>query len=177
MARGRKAKPGGLRPDQRKPGKILETDEDRVIPPMPDAANWAPPQGPAEETEPGFEPEWRQPVIDWWDSIWSSPMASEFVESDVYGLYMGCVYLQESLNPYLKVADRIKNAQAWEKVVKDFGLQPSARESLRWQVAQGTQAQNRTDQIRQQKNVENKYKAAKANDPQGKIHDLYGQFG
>ena len=90
---------------------------------------------------------------------------------------MGCVYLQESLNPYLKVADRIKNAQAWEKVVKDFGLQPSARESLRWQVAQGTQAQNRTDQIRQQKNVENKYKAAKANAPQGKIPDLYGQFG
>ena len=99
------------------------------------------PQTPAEEGELDFEPQWAKPVVKWWNDIWTSPMSQEFVESDIHGLYMACVYLHESLNPYYKVAERLKNAQAWETTIAKYGLTPTARESLRWQVAQGTQAQ------------------------------------
>lgn len=176
MARGRKAKHGGLRPDQRKPGKILETDGEKVVPPMPDPEDWIPvPQSPAEEGEADFEPQWAKPVVKWWNDLWSSPMSSEFVDSDIHGLYMACVYMHESLNPYLRVADRIKNAQAWESTIAKYGLTPTARESLRWQVAQGTQAQNRTDQLRSQKKVE---QAPNYTDnPNSNIVNIYKQFG
>lgn len=176
MPRGRKPKAGGLRPDQRKGMKTLEKADNPTIPPMPKAEDWIPvPQGPAEETELDFEPEWAKPVQDWWQSIWTSPMSSEFVDSDIHGLYMACVYMHESLNPYLKVADRIKNAQAWESTIAKYGLTPTARESLRWQVAQGTQAQNRTDQLRSQKKVE---PAPNYTDnPNSNIVNMYKQFG
>lgn len=154
MARGGARKAGG--PSKKKVfQKVLEDQSEAEVPPMPNAEDWIPaPQGAAEETEEDFEPQWAKPVQDWWGSIWVSPMSQEFVESDIHGLYMACVYMHESLNPYLRVADRIKNAQAWESAIAKYGLTPTARESLRWQVAQGTQAQNRTDQLRSQKKVE-----------------------
>ena len=87
MARGRKAKPGGLRPEQRKPGKILESQDEAKVPPMPNPEDWIPvPQSPAEEGEVDFEPQWAKPVVQWWNDIWTSPMSQEFVESDIHGL-------------------------------------------------------------------------------------------
>lgn len=175
MARGGARKAGG--PSKKKVfQKVLEDQSEAEVPPMPKAEDWIPaPQGAAEETEPDFEPQWAKPVQDWWQSIWTSPMSSEFVDSDIHGLYMACVYMHESLNPYIRVADRIKNAQAWESTIAKYGLTPTARESLRWQVAQGTQAQNRTDQLRSQKKVE-----APPNytgNPNSNIVDMYKQFG
>lgn len=160
--RGRPRKAGAARPDQRKPSKVLEDRSDAEVPPMPDASEWIPlPQGPAEETEPNFEPQWSQAVVDWWESIWTSPMSSEFVDADIHGLYMACVYMHESLNPYYKVTDRLKMGQAWEKAIQSYGLTPTARESLRWAISQGTQAENRTNQIRAQQKAESRAEAQK----------------
>ena len=175
MARGGPRKAGG--PSKKKVfQKVLEDQSEAEVPPMPNAEDWIPvPQGPAEETELDFEPQWAKPVQEWWRSIWTSPMSSEFVDSDIHGLYMACVYLHESLNPYLKVADRIKHAQAWESTIAKYGLTPTARESLRWQVAQGTQAQNRTDQLRSQKKIEQAPNYT--GNPNSNIVNMYKQFG
>lgn len=145
--------------------------EEIDIPPMPPAEDWIAVPRPVTHRKKkdqkvmereGFEgngfvppdleelpdPEWSPAVVKWWNDIWSSPMASEFVKADFHGLYLGCYYLHESLNPFYKLSDRISSAKAFEATLKNFGLTPSARESLRWQVAQGTAAQNRTNQLR-----------------------------
>lgn len=99
--------------------------------------------------EPEFDVDWNPAVKRWWHDIWSSPMSSEFVKADIHGLYMACYYMHESLNPFYKLSDRLAAGRAWENQVKNYGLNPSARESLRWQVAQGTMAQQRTNQVRE----------------------------
>lgn len=178
MARGGPRKAGG--PSKKKiMVKHLEDRSEAEVPEMPDPNHWIPrPQGPIEETDDDFEPEWSPAVVAWWEAIWTSPMSSEFVESDIYGLYMACVYLNESLNPYYKVADRVKNSQAWEATIKNYGLTPTARESLRWQVAQGTQAQNRTNQIRAQQAEETRKKEATEAAKNGNnVTALYAKFG
>lgn len=95
-----------------------------------------------------MQPDWNPAVVKWWESIWTSPMASEFVDSDIHGLYMGCVFLHESLNPFYKLGDRTAAFGKFEGIQKAYGLTPSARESLRWTISQGQAAQKRTDQIR-----------------------------
>lgn len=179
MARGGPRKAGG--PSKKKITiKHLEDRSDAEVPAMPDPNHWIPaPQGPAEETEVDFEAEWSPAVVAWWEDIWTSPMSSEFVDSDIHGLYMACVYLHESLNPFYKISDRVKNAQAWEATIKNYGLTPTARESLRWQVAQGTQAQNRTNQLRAQAKAETRLEAEKraVEDPQSGVRGLYQKFG
>lgn len=93
-------------------------------------------------------PEWAPAVVRWWNDIWTSPMSSEFVKSDIHGLYFGCYFFHESLNPFYKIGDRNAAYKSFENIVKSYGLSPSARESLRWNIAQGSAAQKRTDQIR-----------------------------
>jgi hypothetical protein len=157
--------------------KILEADPNAEVPPMPKASEWIPaPGGPAEETEEDFEPDWAEPVKAWWKSIWESPMSAEFVNSDIHGLYMACVYLHESLNPYYKISERIKSSQAWEAAIKNYGLTPTSRESLRWAVSQGTQAQNRTNQLRAEQKATTRSEAdvAASHD---KVLNLYNQYG
>lgn len=174
VGKGRPRK-AGARTDRRKTDKVLEDRSHAEIPPMPDPAKWVPaPQGPVEDTEPDFEPQWASPVVDWWQSIWTSPMSSEFVDADIHGLYMACVYLHESLNPYYRVADRLKNAQAWEKAIASYGLSPTSRSSLKWSISQGEQAQSRTNQLRAQAKAQTRTEAGAGSD---KIVDLYKKFG
>ena len=161
MARGRKAKIGGLRPDQRKPVKELLPNENAEIPELPDPLEYI-----------GKE-EWPKPVSDWWSSVWRSPMAGEFVEADRHPLYMAAAHLAQSLDADARPADRLKCAQQWEAALRNFGLQPSARESLRWAIGQAEIASKRTDEIRATKAAPKK---VSENDPQGKIISLYDQF-
>lgn len=161
MARGRKAKIGGLRPDQRKPVKELLPNENAEIPELPDPLEYI-----------GKE-EWPKPVRDWWESVWLSAMANEYQPSDIHSLYMGAVHLAQSLDADARPADRLKCAQQWEAALRNFGLQPSARESLRWAIGQAEIASKRTDEIRATKVAPKK---VSENDPQGKIISLYDQF-
>ena len=161
MARGRKAKIGGLRPDQRKPVKELLPNENAEIPALPKAVDYI------------GKAEWPKPVSDWWESVWLSAMANEYQPSDIHSLYMGAVHLAQSLDADARPADRLKCAQQWEAALRNFGLQPSARESLRWAIGQAEIASKRTDEIRATKAAPKK---VSENDPQGKIISLYDQF-
>lgn len=149
---------------------LLTTNDNPEIPPMPPAENYIGVshirttnrgyndtrtlEAAGVETDPGafdeeeMVPDWNPAVVEWWESIWTSPMASEFVDADIHGLYMGCVFLHESLNPFYKLGDRTSAFGKFEGVQKAYGLTPSARESLRWTISQGAAAQKRTDQIR-----------------------------
>lgn len=158
------------------------------IPPMPDPAKWIPIPGQSgakrnkedqaivdyhgieDPSVDNYTPEWAPAVVDWWNDIWSSPMAKEFVDSDIHGLYLACYYLHESINPFYRLTDRLSAAKMFEQTVKNYGLTPSARETLRWQVAQGTAAQNRTNHLRQAASAGTKKTA-----DSDSVQDLYGR--
>lgn len=160
---------------------VLTVVDNPVIPPMPPAEDWIsfPGGNPAQQggmdstwdDEAGsLAPEWNPAVVKWWESIWSSPMSSEYVESDIHSLYAACMLLHESLNPFHKPAERNAFLKQWESTLKNFGLTPSSRETLRWQVAQGTSAQKRTEQLRAQASND------KVRDS-GAVTDLYKRHG
>ena len=159
---------GGSRQGAKAAVTILTADsiDESMIPPMPDPEKWIPVPGTggqtrskedemsmalhgAKDPDPDeYVAEWAPAVVDWWNDIWTSPMASEFVDSDIHGLYMACYYMHESLNPFYRLSDRLAASKMFEQTVKNYGLTPSARETLRWQVAQGTAAQTRTNNLR-----------------------------
>lgn len=171
VGKGRRAKAGASRPEQRKQVKVLVDRSEAAVPPLPRPEEWL--SNNHEDTK----PEWSRPVREWWESIWTSPMSGEFVHSDIHGLYVAALYLEESVNPFNKATDRLKFGQAWEKAIQSYGLTPTARESLRWAIAQGEQADNRTTAIRQQRSLQEKEDAAKAKDTDNTIVDLYNRFG
>src|SRR5699024_11537300 len=96
--------------------------------------------------------------------------------SDIHSLYIGAVHLAQSLDAEARPADRLKSAQQWQACLKDFGLTPTARESLRWQVAQGLQAEKCTQEIRATKEVTPVPAESNAGDVDAKIISLYDQF-
>ena len=176
MAMGRPRKPGGPA-DRKDPRKlvVLEFKEDAEIPKMADPHQWLPVPPDVQEGDDYFDPEfdWAEPVKQWWHDIWSSPMASEFFDSDIHGLHMACVYLPEGLSPYYTPSDRLKSLTSFEATIKNFGLTPVSRENLRWAVSQGEQAQNRTNQLRSQaSNTPQEGKKSR-----NEIDDLYAEHG
>lgn len=137
MVMGRPRKAGAQRTDRRKPTKKLTAPtKDVEVPELPDADEW---------TSTGT---WSRPVAAWWQDIHRSPMAAEFAESDLHGLYVAANYLNEALNPRNVAAERLKLGQAWERAIKAFGLTPNARENLKWSISQAEQAEHRTRDLR-----------------------------
>lgn len=136
MVMGRPRKAGATRPERRVKMKELEPVDGKQIPAMPDPQQWV------------HADDWAEPVKAWWQSAHSSPMSSEFTESDIHGLYLACMYLHESLNPRYKVAERLKLATAWESTIKNYGLSPHSRQNLKWTISQGEQAAIRTEELR-----------------------------
>lgn len=128
-------------------------------------------------TEESFQQEWFEPVVQWWNDIWTSPMSNEFVDSDIHGLYLACYYLHESLNPWYKLTERLTAAKMFEATVKNYGLNPSSREQLRWSVAQGTAAQNRTNHLRKSMSDGIQKSPAEQAEAQDQMRDLFNRHG
>lgn len=148
MARGGPRKAGGPSKKGAKAAvKILTPVETTAsdIPPLPPYEDYFIPLVDKDDPADG---DWFKAVRDWWDSIWLSPMTREWLASDIYTLYQAAVLLQESLNPFYKLGDRIKAQKAHQEILKSYGLTPLAREQLRWSVAQGEAAATRTNQLR-----------------------------
>jgi hypothetical protein len=73
---------------------------------------------------------WRLETQEWWESLWSSPMASEFHASDRHGLYRLAVLIDDFWqHPSTQANAEIRLAQ------KDYGLTPLDRRRLEWTIA------------------------------------------
>lgn len=144
---------------------VLKTATDHEIPSLPPAAEWlttieeefgrkdgtsAPPR------------EWPDPVVRWWNDIWSSPMSNEFVSSDIHGLYLACFYMAQVLNPFLKMSDRISASKAYETAVRNFGLNPMSRRTLQWEIERSEEARDRGKRRRERSGGQ---EAASPNEP------------
>lgn len=86
-----------------------------------------------EDIEPhAFDPEietWRDLTVVWWDTIWASPMAEEWVDADVPGL----VALAFLVDEFWRTGNREIAAEI-RMQQREYGLSPLSRRSLQWEI-------------------------------------------
>lgn len=79
-----------------------------------------------------FEPaaeEWRDLTLAWWQTIWDSPMAEEWVDADVPGL----VALAFLVDEFWRTGNREIAAEI-RMQQREYGLSPLSRRSLQWEI-------------------------------------------
>lgn len=145
--RGRLPKPRELR--QRR-----NRESTRATLPSPaDAAGNKVPILPARERK---TEKWHPLVRKWWDAVWRSPMASEFLAADKQGGLYNLAELYQrryTANDTKELVTII--AEIRQQEVR-FGLSPIDRRRLQWEVEKGEQADERTSRRRGLRNVEGK---------------------
>ena len=96
---------------------------------------------------------WHRMVTAWWMSVWRSPMASEYLDSDMRGglFQLACLHQLfweandlgfAAINSLPKLAAEIRLQEV------RFGLSPVDRSRLQWEVEKGEQAAERTESRR-----------------------------
>ena len=98
---------------------------------------------------PEFEDfEWHPMTLSWWEDIWASPMAPEYDDSDVHGLFMLAMLVDQYwTQPSAAVAGEIRLQR------QCFGLTPIDRRRLQWEIDRGEEAEQATRQRRNERTV------------------------
>mgnify|MGYP000852737902 FL=1 len=87
------------------------------------------------------EHDWSPLTRAWWRDVWGSPMAAEFLQADIHGLYI----LAELVDRFW--AEPNKELAAEIRLQRQcFGLTPIDRRRLQWEVERGESAATRTQQ-------------------------------
>lgn len=95
----------------------------------------------------GRKAKWHQMVLQWWEAVWKSPMAAEYLAADKEQLYV----LARLHQDFWKAKDSKSRQQAAAEIRQQgvrFGLSPIDRRRLQWEVEKGDQAQERTSKRR-----------------------------
>lgn len=103
---------------------VLAADHDIEAPPLPEGFDWHP------LTE------------KWWSELWKSPMAPEYADVDINGLYRVAV-LTNDFYAATTAKERAFAQVRLEKADAEYGLNPLARRRLEWQIEQTEDAQRR----------------------------------
>jgi hypothetical protein len=85
----------------------------------------------------GSEKLWSDRTLDWWVTIWLSPMAPEFHDSDTEGLYR----LAALVEAFWRRPSKELNAEI-RLYETQFGLNPLSRRRLEWQIEDTEKAQD-----------------------------------
>lgn len=103
---------------------VLSADHDIEAPELPDGVGWHP------------------LTRRWWADLWSSPMATEYADMDINGMFRVAMLVNdfwaaETYKERAEIQIRLEKADA------DFGTNPMARRRLEWQIeeTEGKQAQ------------------------------------
>lgn len=100
-------------------------DGEIEIPPMPRSNNGKP---------------WNVLTKRWWKDIWSSPMAVEYDESDIHGIYQ----LAALVNDFWEARSARERREASAEIRlagQRFGISPLDRRRLQWEISRGEQAE------------------------------------
>lgn len=73
---------------------------------------------------------WRQSTVDWWERIWKSPMATQWLEVEYWTL-LRLAYMVEAEKRGEANATLLREMRYLEDA---FGLNPASRVRLRWQI-------------------------------------------
>ena len=75
------------------------------------------------------EAAWHPMTLSWWETIWNSPMANEWVDADVPPLVALAALIEQFwIAPDARVAAEIRMQQ------REFGLSPLSRRQLQWEI-------------------------------------------
>jgi len=86
---------------------------------------------------------WHALVVKFWADVWTSPMAGEYMEADVHGLFRMAVLTQAFLaSPSVPVSAELR------QLSMQFGLSPIDRRRLQWTVAKSTEAVDQVERTR-----------------------------
>lgn len=135
-------KPAGLRQRQNKTSTraILPTEAasaEGEVPPLPEL---------------GGRAKWHTMVARWWDAVWKSPMASEYLSADKEALFV-LARLHQDFWTAKGRKDRQQAAAEIRQQGVRFGLSPIDRRRLQWEVEKGEQAAERVETRRRRKDV------------------------
>jgi|ERR1051325_7309062 hypothetical protein len=103
----------------------------------------APPQAdqePLEHELPARGPSetpWHPDTLTFWNEVWASPMASEFIAADVPGLVLVARLIDRFNYGDVSLAAEIRLQR------QCFGLTPLDRRRLQWEIARGEDAEKR----------------------------------
>lgn len=92
---------------------------------------------------------WHRLTLAWWRDVWRSPMATEYLPSDVSGLARLALLIDQfyvTLDSRLMAEIRLQEAR--------FGLSPVDRSRLQWEVAKGEEADRRRKPTAKQRDAE-----------------------
>lgn len=90
---------------------------------------------------------WHHMTTSWWADIWASPMAPEYDESDLHGLYV----LANLIDAYWREpSPRVQAGLAAEIRLQRqcFGLTPIDRRRLQWEIERTDEAQEKGEKRR-----------------------------
>lgn len=96
----------------------------------------------------GRNAKWLASTRAWWVDVWSSPMAPEYDPSDVHGLYVLAVLVDNFWRD--PTPEHAKELRLHRQC---FGLEPIARRRLQWEIERGEEAERRTRERRTPKAV------------------------
>ena len=94
---------------------------------------------------------WHPMVLEWWESVWRSPMASEYLDADMRGgLYILADLYQIRWTAYSRSA-LIESSKEIRLQERRFGLSSMDRRSLQWEIEKGETAAEKTRSRRTKK--------------------------
>lgn len=93
--------------------------------------------------------EWHEQTLAWWSDVWSSPMAPEYDTTDVHGLFVMALLLDQVWAEDTSANGRINTAAEIRLWVAEYGLSPIARRRLQWEIDRGDEAAERTGKRRE----------------------------
>lgn len=85
---------------------------------------------------------WHPRTVAWWRDVWASPMAAEFLNADLHGLFL-LAELEDRFHRAEKTAAKLELAKEIRLQRQAFGLSPIDRRRLQWEVARGEEADAR----------------------------------
>lgn len=109
------------------------------LPSAADAAEFEVPDLPSRDDE---QP-WHPMVLEWWEAVWRSPMAPEFLDADMKGGLYLLADLHQLRWTAMSRSALIEAAKEIRLQEVRFGLSPIDRRRLQWEVARGEEAEKR----------------------------------
>lgn len=138
---------------------VLISDPEVEIPPLPGHPF-------AEDDE-----DWHPNAKAMWADLWSSPMAPEYADSDIHGMYV-LLALYDDFYKATSFSARAKIAAEIRLSGQRFGTSPLDRRRLEWTIAQTEEAQDRGRRRRGQGDQPAKPPPLAANDPRAVLRAL-----
>ena len=117
-----------MAPLPKPPGQRIEQGSQASWKQLPPAAPFKAPSLPSRK------PAWLKSTRAWWKVLWSSPMATTYLEADLPAL----IRLAEMVDARARGELGATETVAMTALEDRFGLSPKARRALQWEITQAT---------------------------------------